>query len=212
MSAAPLHRRLATALASIALFVGAVALAQYALDAALDANPRVGSTGYNPRGASSRAGLGSSSPYRLNRTTGDITYIGGSGGNNAFYRPEYAAGGVNRFGRAASVPADEYLPSGQQRVLKQADAQQRLTGFAYEPSQNRVNSRLSTPAYDVGRTRVNPAVANRFDPVNNAAGLPTQPYLAAGGRTSQERAADSRLGVPKYSPLPSQDFSAYAQP
>lgn len=211
------NRRSATTrrLACVAVFIGAVAGAQYALDGALDANPRVGSTGYNPRGASSRAGLASSDPYRLNRRTGDFVYAAGqSGGNRAFLRPEYSAQGRNRYGSAPGVAAaDEYLPSGRNRVLKQQDAQQRLTGFAYNPSAspNRAHGGLATPAYSTTRSRaaVDPAIANRFDPVNNPAGVPTQPFLAAEGMDSRQRAADSRLGVPKYSPVPQQDFSAY---
>ncbi len=159
-------RVMARAALAAVLLVGAAAIGQYALDAALDANTMVGGTGYNPRGrgGGSAASLRASS-YRLNRTSGQIRDV--YGGNSAFSRPEYRVGLDGGGGRAAVARAgltrDQAYPIPATTNLRADDVQRRLQGGAYAPDDRRGRTGgLQSPVYKphAATSYANPGAVN----------------------------------------------------
>ncbi|MBL0922218.1 MAG: hypothetical protein IBJ10_08840, partial [Phycisphaerales bacterium] len=133
-----------------ALLVAAAAIAQNALDAALDANTRVGGTGYNPGGRGNAASLRASS-FRLDRGTGEVRDA--FGGNSAFSRPEYrvsmSGAGARGAAARAGLTRDQVYPSTQAN-LRQDDVQRRMQGGGFAPNDFRGANRaggLQTPVY-----------------------------------------------------------------
>ena len=149
------------------LLIGAAAIGQYALDAALDANPMVGGTGYNPRGrgGGNVASLNASS-YRLNRSSGQIRDVYGA--NSAFSRPEYRVGLDSGGGRAAAARAgltrDQAYPIPATTNLRADDVQRRLSGGAYAPDDRRGRTGgLQSPVYKphAATSYANPGAVNQ---------------------------------------------------
>lgn len=196
-----LRMSLRTGFALFALMLSAAAVGQYALDAALDANPRVGGTGYNSPGRGNAGSLRAGS-YRLNRSSGNI--VDAYQGNSAFLRPEYSAGGGNIRARGyadrAGLSRDQVYPSYRTTVLRQDDVQYRLNNGAYAPNDprgGRVAGGLQAPTYKpyASTTYANPerAAAQTSPPLS---GGETPVTLSSANRRAAS--ASNRAGGSSY--------------
>lgn len=152
----------------VVLFTAA-AIAQNALDAALDANMMVGGTGYNPHGRASGGGNAGSlraSSFQLDRRSGSVH--DSFGGNSAFSRPEYRVNldgsGTRSAAARAGLTRDQNFPAPAVANLRQDDVQRRMQGGAFSPNDRRGTTRggLQSPVYQpfASTSYANPGAVN----------------------------------------------------
>lgn len=152
----------------VVLFTAA-AIAQNALDAALDANTMVGGTGYNPHGRGGGGGGAASlraSSFRLDRQSGEVR--DSFGGNSAFGRAEYRVGldgaGTRSAAARAGLTRDQNFPAPAFTNLRQDDVQRRMQGGAFSPNDRRGTTRggLQSPVYQpfASTSYANPGAVN----------------------------------------------------
>lgn len=190
----------------VVLFTAA-AIAQNALDAALDANMMVGGTGYNPHGRASGGGTAGSlraSSFRLDRQSGEIR--DSFGGNSAFSRAEYRVGldgaGTRSAAARAGLTRDQNFPAPAFTNLRQDDVQRRMQGGAFSPNDLRGTTRggLQSPVYQpfASTSYANPGAVNTYPGMGGGGG-------GGGGRAGRvsnkvPSGSNSALRAPTYRP------------
>lgn len=189
----------------VVLFTAA-AIAQNALDAALDANTMVGGTGYNPHGRAGGGGNAGSlraSSFRLDRQSGEIR--DSFGGNSAFSRAEYRVGlggaGTHAAAARAGLTRDQNFPAPAFTNLRQDDVQRRMQGGAFSPNDRRGTARtsgLQSPVYQpfASTSYANPGAVNSYPGMGGGGGG------NRAGRVSNKvpSGANSAMRAPSYRP------------